>query len=136
MLKCKCYISKNLNFFVLFFQKSWRSHILLFYIYILSSKLHTADNRRWSSLFVFKHNKYTTKLKNNKLVFKRKNIKRHDVNIFVWQLCLGEDPIKKCTQPFVSVRFNGIHCTINLYILCLRFPTLNLCLSFVSALQS
>ena len=40
----------------------------------------------------------------NKLVFKWNKSKRHDVNIYVWPLCL-----RKSTRLYASVRFNGIY---------------------------
>ena len=48
------------------------------------------------------------KPKDPKLLFKRKHIKRHDVNIFVWSL--KRTHREKSTRLHASVRFNGIHC--------------------------
>ena len=54
------------------------------------------------------------KLKDNKLVFEIKNIKRNNVNIgCFWTIDLEKEPIeKKCSQLYASIMFNGIHCSL------------------------
>ena len=54
------------------------------------------------------------KPKDNKIVFKRKYIKRHNVNILVWQLCLGKEPVEKNLRGF-TLQYGLMEFTVYMY---------------------